>query len=414
MIRLVFSTGIRRSGDSRRGRFALATHALLGAALLSALAAAAPRLLAAPSSARAAAGPELKRTRVAAPQGAQSGWLYVLDSKNGAPEGQVLVLDPAQGSVVRSFATGLAPDFALSPDGKRLYIASTYTQRTDPAAREELSVIDTSNGETLQTISNPERAFYNVLPTFSGMMFSPDGRWLYVSKMALVGRDDILYWVATLDTKTNKFLPQRAEVPNCGVTQFLPMTKTRQLQVVCTDTLDVRTLKILPNGSAASLSTKLKGVGRRLRSDLPAYSFPTAEGFNVTVTADGRILKVDSMQTPTELLSMDVPPDRWVLTGAASPDKGRIYLSLTVPAADNQGRWLSDRIAAVDLRSMNRLGVIETSHPFSYLAVSRDGRYLYATDTSGANLMVVDTSTLTEGRTITNIGVSPSLVLIAP
>lgn len=414
MIRLVFSTGIRRSGAPRRGRLSLATRALLGAALLCSLAAAAPtpRRPTAPA-ARASDGPETKGAR-AASQSAQSGWLYVLDSKNGATEGQVLVLDPAQGSVVRSFATGLAPDFALSPDGKRLYIASTYTQRTDPAAREELSVIDTASGQIIQTVSNADRAFYNVQPIFSGMTLSPDGRWLYVSKMALVGQDNILYWVATLDTRTNKFLPEKAEVPNCGVTQFLPMTKARQLQVVCTDTMDVRTLKIMPNGASASLSTKLKGVGRRLRSDLPAYSFPTAEGSNMTMTADGRLLKIDSAQVATELLSIDVPSDRWVQTGVTSPDKGRVYVSLTVPAAANQGRWLADRITALDLRGMNRLGVVETSHPFSYLAVSRDGRFLYATDTGGASLMVIDTSTLREARVISNVGVSPSLVLIAP
>src|SRR6266853_540177 len=57
----------------------------------------------------------------------RSGWLYVVDSKKGRAEAQILLVDPAKGLVVKTFRTDMEPDITLSPDGTRLYVASTYT-----------------------------------------------------------------------------------------------------------------------------------------------------------------------------------------------------------------------------------------------------------------------------------------------
>lgn len=397
MKRLMFSNGIRLGG-ARLGAAPL--RALRGVMLLAGLLAAV-----------LAAG----RPAAAQQPAAQPGWLYVVDSKHGAAEGQVIVLDPEQGRVVRTFATGMSPDIALSPDGKRLYVASTRPERDGQPARDELSIIETASGRVIQTVDNTDRAYYNVQPAFSNMAFSPNGRWLYVSKISLVGPEVILYWVATLDTRTNRFLPGRAELPGCGSTQLLPLEKERQLQVVCTDTMDVRALKVMPDGTAATLTTKLKRPGRAPKVDTPAYSFLAGDGSNTTVTVDGQILKVDTAgRTTREVAAVNAPARRWIHSGAQSPDRSRVYISLQVPADVDQGQWLADRINAYDLRGSGLLGTVETSRPFSYLAVSRDGRSLYAVDTAGAKVLVIDTATLSETRTIGNVGVSPSLILSAP
>jgi DNA-binding beta-propeller fold protein YncE len=357
----------------------------------------------------------VERTAFAQPAGANSGWLYIVDTKRGATTGQVLVLDPEQGRVVKTFATGMSPDIALSPDGKYLYVASTRQGQADQPAREELSIIETASGRVTQTVDNADRAYYNVQPAYSNMAFSPSGRWLYVSKLALVGPQTILYWVATLDTRTNKFLPDKAEIHNCGSTQLLPLDKERQLQVVCTDTMDVRAVKIMPGGAAAALTTKLKRPGRAPKADIPAYSFLASDGSNTTVTVDGRILKVDTAgQTAMEVAAVNVPSSRWIHSGARSPDRNRVYISLQVPAEANQGQWIADRINAYDLRNLNQLGAVETSRPFSHLTVSRDGRFIYAVDTDGAKVLVIDTATMKEMRIINNVGVSPSLALSVP
>ncbi len=402
MKRLIFSNVIRlaaaRRGARLRGTDSL--RALRGLVLLAGL---------------LAAVVAVERPAFAQSASAHSSWLYIVDSKRGATTGQVLVLDPEQGRAIKTFPTGMSPDIALSPDGKHLYVASTHHGSGDQPAREELSIIETASGRVVQTIDNADRAYYNVQPAYSNMAFSPSGRWLYVSKLALVGPQTILYWVATLDTRTNKFLPERAEIPNCGSTQLLPLDKERQLQVVCTDTMDVRAVKIMPSGAAAALTTKLKRPGRAPRADTPAYSFLASDGSNTTVTVDGRILKVDTTgQTVMEVAAVNLPTARWIHSGARSPDKNRVYISLQVPSDVNQGQWLADRINAYDLRNLNQLGSVETSRPFSYLAMSRDGRFIYAVDSDGAKVLVIDTTTLKETRTISNVGVSPSLMLSAP
>jgi DNA-binding beta-propeller fold protein YncE len=54
------------------------------------------------------------------------GWLYVLDPKPdaGGPGGRVQVIDPETDKVMGSIRTGDNADFALAPDGSRLFIAS--------------------------------------------------------------------------------------------------------------------------------------------------------------------------------------------------------------------------------------------------------------------------------------------------
>ena len=56
----------------------------------------------------------------------QAGWLYVLDPKPqaGGAGGRVWLVDPETAKVMGSIRTGDGADFALSPDGSRLYVAS--------------------------------------------------------------------------------------------------------------------------------------------------------------------------------------------------------------------------------------------------------------------------------------------------
>ncbi len=56
----------------------------------------------------------------------QPGWLYVLDPKPDAagPGGRIWLINPETAKVMGSIRTGNNADFALSPDGSRLYVAS--------------------------------------------------------------------------------------------------------------------------------------------------------------------------------------------------------------------------------------------------------------------------------------------------
>src|SRR5580704_11176829 len=77
----------------------------------------------------------------------EPGWLYVLDPKPaaGEPGGRIWLVDPEAAQVMGSIRTGDAADFALSPDGSTLYVAS----RTGGDSS-ELAVIDTADGVVLE------------------------------------------------------------------------------------------------------------------------------------------------------------------------------------------------------------------------------------------------------------------------
>jgi sugar lactone lactonase YvrE len=102
----------------------------------------------------------------------EPGWLYVLDPKPdaGGPGGRVWLIDPETGKVMGSIRTGDNADFALSPDGSRLYVASITEGDSS-----ELAAIDTAQGTVLQRGLIEDREVANVLPAFSTMAVSGDG-----------------------------------------------------------------------------------------------------------------------------------------------------------------------------------------------------------------------------------------------
>jgi hypothetical protein len=105
----------------------------------------------------------------------QRGWLYVLDprSESEHPGSRIWLLDPESARVMGSVRAGYDPDFALSPDGSHLYVASG---EHDSA---ELAEIDTASGKT-RHIPLLDRVLYKPwyrgLPPYSPVEVTSDGR----------------------------------------------------------------------------------------------------------------------------------------------------------------------------------------------------------------------------------------------
>jgi hypothetical protein len=109
-----------------------------------------------------------------------AGWLYVLDprSEAGHPGSRIWLVAPAARRIMGSIRAGYAPDMALSPDGKTLYVVSGERESG------EIAVIDTTSG-AVRHIPFPERVLYvpwyaGLLPAFSQMNVSGDGMVLAV------------------------------------------------------------------------------------------------------------------------------------------------------------------------------------------------------------------------------------------
>jgi hypothetical protein len=158
------------------------------------------------------------------------GLLYVLDPNDMKPESHVLVVDPTEGRIVRTFSAGFQPDMALSPDGTRLYLASTSAP-ADGRSQGYLDVIDTATGSVIRRVANPDLRGFNTPQYPSQMAISPSGRWLHFFKARSGNSPDTSY-IATFDTLRGEFVPGKAPVPGCeGALLALP--KDRQLAVLC-------------------------------------------------------------------------------------------------------------------------------------------------------------------------------------
>ncbi len=143
----------------------------------------------------------------------KSGWLYVLDPKPsaGGAGGRVWLVDPENAKVAGSIRTGDNADFALSPDGSRLYVASIIEGDTS-----ELAVIDTSLGKVVKRGSIEDREVGNALPAFSTMAVSGDGLALRILIDTPKSADEDLFLLAAFDTKAGAFLTRSVQVGNCG------------------------------------------------------------------------------------------------------------------------------------------------------------------------------------------------------
>jgi hypothetical protein len=171
----------------------------------------------------------------------RSGWLYVLDPKPnaGGPGGRVWLIDPETAKVMGSIRTGDNPDFALSPDGSRLYVASV----TD-ADSSELAVIDTAQGVVLKSGVVGGRAVTDGLPPFSTMAVSGDGLALRILIDAPKSPDSDALLLATFDTQAGEFLPGVVHLGNCGPGRFISYPAADHFDFLCPRTNRVRLIRV--------------------------------------------------------------------------------------------------------------------------------------------------------------------------
>jgi YVTN family beta-propeller protein len=212
-----------------------------------------------------------------------------------------------------SVRAGSDPDFALSPDGSHLYVASG---ERDSA---QLAVIDTASGEALR-LPFPDRVLYQPwyadLPPYSGLEVTSDGRAV-------------------------RILVDHVSSPE---------------KVGCT-----------------------------------IYQMELATHESSSTAASG-----DCRAFPSERLR--------------SPDNAKVYLGYDSADPTLPG-WIGLRV--LDTASGHVLGGVQTSVPFWSMALSKGGKLIYALAPEQHKVLVIDTATLQQVRTI-EVGRTPSLALVVP
>jgi DNA-binding beta-propeller fold protein YncE len=345
----------------------------------------------------------------------QSGWIYVLDSNDMRDTSQVLLVNPAQASVVGTIQAGYAPDIALSIDGKRLYVAS--------GAPGVISVIDTETGYIIQQFPVADRLVQLVSPAIPIMTISPNGRWLAVMEMTGGPPAAVTYSVAVFDTLNNNVPVGQAPINGCGVGRLVWTSDSKSL-VHCPLTNDVTLLTLDAAGQASatplmSLPEARAPVGAA-SAGLPmhggriAYVAVLPDGENAMFfTPFGEVSEVNLLTQRTST-KVTAKPDSWLpfRDWPHSSDGKKIYVGIgTLASRSTVG---PGEINVFDTSAGLYTGAIKTSVPFWSLVLSNDNRYLYAVSRSNRKILVLDTQTNKEIGVIENMGGAPSLAIVAP
>jgi hypothetical protein len=354
------------------------------------------------------------------------GWLYVLDPQldTGGPGGRVWLVDPESAIVMGGIRTGDNADFALSPDGTRLYIASTTDSNLS-----ELAVIDTAAGKILARGTMEDRVLANALPPFSTMAVSGDGLALRILAVTPTSPDTDLFLLTTFDTQTGDFLPKKVHLGNCGPGRFISFPTADQFDFLCPRTNRVRLISVDADSRELRNEDVVLPWERRVGA-AEAIEIPGAQNISI-VRGDGAVFQMDVFTqgfagTPTH---PDLPDRVFPAAWPSSPDGSRLYLGYNKNynrSYDNRfyldyGRppnlrpndSTAGEFRVLDTRTWRKIGTIKTQTPFWSAVTSTDGKLLYAMAPQKQSILIIDTVKMHQTGSF-KIGGTPALALVAP
>lgn len=356
----------------------------------------------------------------------QPGWLYVLDPKpdTAGPGGRVWLVDPETAKVMGSVRTGDNADFALSPDGSRLYLASVVDRDSS-----ELAVIDTAQGVVLKSGMVGGRAVTDGLPPFSTMAVSGDGLALRILIDAPKSPDADSLLLATFDTRAGEFLPGIVHLGNCGPGRFISYPAADHFDFLCPRTNRVRMIRVDVDSRELQNVDVVLPWERRVGA-AEAIEAPGAQEVAI-IRGDGGVYRMNTAtqqfaDTPAHpSFPNRVPPAAW----PASPDGSRVYLGYNRDYdrySDNRfyldyGRppnvrpsdAMAHEFRVLDTRTWRKIGTIKTKMPFWSAVTGSDGKILYALAPQKHSILVIDTLKKRQIR-VFKVGGAPTLALVAP
>jgi hypothetical protein len=356
----------------------------------------------------------------------EPGWLYVLDPKPNASGqgGRIWLVDPETGKAMGSIRTGDNGDFALSPDGSRLYVASITSGDSS-----ELAMIDTAQGAVLQRGMIEDREVGDVLPSFSAMAVSGDGLALRILLDTPKSEDRDMFLLATFDPQTGDFLRKSVHLGNCGPGRFISYPTADRFDFLCPRTNRIRLISVDAESHELQNLDVVLPWERRVGAAL-AIEAPGDEGIAI-VRGDGAVFKMNVVthefaETSAHPVLPDrVPPAAWPI----SPDGSRIYLGYIKDYDrhyDNRfyldyGRPPNLRpndarageFRVFDTHTWRKIGTIKTKMPFWSAVTGNDGKMLYAMAPQKHSILVIDTVKMRQIR-ILKVGGAPTLALVAP
>ena len=348
----------------------------------------------------------------------RSGWLYVLDSTHHrAPGGQILIVDPQRG-VVNTVPTLLAPEMALSPDGRLLYVVSG----PGPGGGEEsqLEFVDTRTGLTTKRVEVNDRWSNSVHSSVSTIEVSPNGRWVFLKKVWLPtphlrSVDD--YSIAIYDTERGVFDKEIMLDKDCGGSLMFGAPTEPILHVVC------MTSNIVRSYDFSSRDVRKTAERPALTDEIWPDKAPRAERIRTAVMSRDRTRLIGitgaagviEMELPSLSIARTLPAIEGMDVPALAAVRGGDTLYFAMKPAEHYGLgWTTDVIGGVNLDDLVRLPQIRTTDRFRNLAIDPAGNYLYATNLDAGSVVVIDILTGQRINEIQNVGETPGYMIVAP
>jgi len=314
-------------------------------------------------------------------------WIFVTTNWNDIGNESVVVIDSESGQIRTLWRAGGELDAIVSPDGARLYVSYIGDNGC------ELAVVDTAAGEVLAKVPTPQIIRW-IHPSTPGMAISSDGRWLYFLKTNYAAGSNE-YFLITFDTQENRFVGDEQVVSQCAAPHAVPMGQSAV---------------VLCRGGSESQAT---GSARTVHSEhLVNFALGRGgTGYTAYLAAsNGQIQAVDVATHEVIQTRKDTPsPYRRMVPSSdtMSPD-GRVwYLPMKIP---NNGEQENEQILVFDTQTMSMAGVITPIGPFLGLALSPDGRRLYASQHDLRNILVIETETHRTVRVL-GVGGKPSVLI---
>ncbi len=344
--------------------------------------------------------------------------LYLVGESRSSSGEDITVVDPANQQVLHTLPTAYDPLIALSPDGSVLYL-------TDGALGSQmLSIFDAKDWRVLAQVPISDR-IGNIGIGRPGTEVSPDGKYLYIHKWKILEgsqqghpngsssppTDD---WWDIFDTSTQEFAPNPPHVPDCGIAQaFPPLGASSSLAILCHES-NALVFVDLPSGNIlGTVSTyNQASLDRCASGEDIAAARQAPDGTIYLVTKGGCVLAVDTGKMAVKsTFRMDLPADWRVPYDliALSAAGDRLFVGVG-PGTSSDGR----EIWTFDLQTQSRASTIRLEQSAWGIALSPDGRLLYAVNPVPDSLFAVDLGTGQQLWIMTDLPGDPWVVQVAP
>jgi len=293
--------------------------------------------------------------------------LYVTDPAFGhMVDSRLFVLDGNSGRFLGLIGTGFGGVTTVSPDGKSIYVATTYYPRLSRGKRDDVVEIhDTQTLELKAEIDIPPRRAQGI--SYRGMLTtSADGRFLYVQNATPATS------VTVIDLPARKVV---SEVQTPGCWSLYPWNAGYRFSTICGD----GTLLTVSFDEAGQATTRTRSAKFFDPDSDPIFTHPEMQGDDrYFVSYNGNVYGVrlageaPSFAPAWPLLDGRDKKASWrpggLQVSALHKASGTLFVNMHDKGAEGTHKNPSREVWAFDLASKKRVARIPSNHAVSIIA----------------------------------------------